>query len=80
MKKLTFGFWFRSGKFGLNECDKCESILLETGVEFEKIKDYYIFVRETFNDEDSKELRKKELMDLMWDNKITRYVILNGEE
>ena len=80
MKKLTFGFWFRSGKFGLKECDKCESILLETGVEFEKIKDYYIFVRETFNDEDSKEVRKKELMDLMWDNEITRYVILNGEE
>ena len=80
MKKLTFGFWFRRGKFGLNECDKCESILLETGVEFEKIKDYYIFVRETFNDEDSKEVRKKELMDLMWDNEITRYVVLNGEE
>ena len=79
MKKLTFGFWFRSGKFGLNECDKCESILLESGIEFER-NSYGIMFKERFNDESLKEVRKKEIMDIMWNNKITRYVVLNGEE
>ena len=79
MKQLTFGFWFRSGKFGLNECDKCESILLESGIEFER-NSYQIAFKETFEDESLKEVRKKEIMDMMWNNKITRYVILNGEE
>lgn len=79
MKQLTFGFWFRSGKFGLKECDKCESILLESGVEFER-DNYGIMFKEVFNDESLKEARKKEIMDVMWNNKITRYVVLNGEK
>ena len=79
MKQLTFGFWFRDGKFGLKECNKCESILLESGVEFER-NSYGIMFKEIFNDESLKEVRKKEIMDVMWNNKITRYVILDGEE
>ena len=80
MKKLSFGFVFRSGKFGLNECNKCESILLKEGIEFERKKDYGIYFKERFNDEGLKEIRKKEIMDVMWNNKITRYVIFEGEE
>ena len=79
MKKLSFGFWFRDGKFGLKECNKCESILLESGIEFERTN-YGIFFKERFNDESLKEVRKKEIMDVMWNNKITRYVIFDGEE
>ena len=79
MKKLSFGFIFRSGKFGLNECNKCENILLESGIEFKR-DNYGIRFKEIFDDNSLKNVRKKEIMDIMWSNKITRYVVFDGEE
>ncbi len=79
MKKLSFGFVFRSGKFGLNECNKCENILLGLGIEFKR-DNYGIRFKETFDDSGLKNFRKKEIMDIMWSNKITRYVVFDGEE
>jgi hypothetical protein len=79
MKKLSFGFWFRSGKFGLNECNKCEKVLLESGIEFKRTN-YQIEFDEIFYFNSFKDVRKKEIMDIMWNNKITRYVVFDSEE
>jgi hypothetical protein len=77
MEKLNFGFWFRDGKFGLNECNKCENILLKENIKFKR-KNYAIEFEEVFESNDLKEIRKKEIKDIMLSNKITRYVILDG--
>jgi hypothetical protein len=79
MKKLSFGFWFRSGKFGLNECSKCEKILLGLGIEFERTN-YQIAFKEIFEESSLKNARKKEIMDIMWNSKITRYVVFDSEK
>jgi hypothetical protein len=34
----------------------------------------------SFEDSSLKNARKKEIMDIMWNNKITRYVVFDGEE
>ncbi len=73
-KEFGFGFWFRDGKLGLKECDKCELILLENNIGFKR-NNYVIDFNYVIKDEEILDDKVEEIRNLMLRNDIDRYVI-----
>jgi hypothetical protein len=79
MKKLSFGFCFYSSKRGLKDCEKCENVLLENNIEFERNDRMYKF-KEIFSNEDLLNDKINSVRNLMLENDIIKYVIFNNEK
>jgi hypothetical protein len=79
MKKLGFGFCFYGSKRGLKDCEKCENVLLENNIEFERNDRMYKF-KEIFNDENLLNDKINNVRNLMLENDIIKYVIFNSEK
>lgn len=78
MRKLSFSFCFYSSKRGLKDCEKCENVLLENNIEFERNDRVYNF-KEVFNSEELLNNKINEVRNLMLENNVVKYVIFNDE-
>ena len=79
MKKLSFGFCFYGSKKGLKDCEKCENVLLENNIEFERNNRMYNF-KEIFSNENLLNDKIDNVRNLMLENGIIKYVIFRGEK